>query len=155
MYKRVTARQCFMDMAYLISQRSTCGKLNVGAVLVSEQGTILSTGYNGAPRGVSHCTDVGCDEDAASHCTRAVHAEANVVAQAARNGVRTDGSWLFVTHMPCVRCINLLINAGVMGAIYGETYRNDLTRADRAREGKFLMAQYKEEDSEEFVWQPV
>jgi dCMP deaminase len=84
---------------------------------------VISTGYNGSPRGYQHCDD---DHDLRDgHCTRAVHAEANAVAQAARAGHRTEGAIAYVTHAPCWRCASLLRNAGVVAVVFEHAYRVD------------------------------
>lgn len=102
----------FLEIASVVAKRSTCPRLQVGAVLVNLDAQIISTGYNGAPRYEDHCVDVGCDmED--RHCIRAVHAEINAIAQAAKNGVSTKNTILYCTHKPCKRCCAILINAGV------------------------------------------
>lgn len=102
----------FHSIAAMVATRATCPRLSVGAVLVRNR-QIISTGYNGAPRGLDHCDEIGCFMEA-GHCIRAVHAEVNVVAQAARNGINTDGAKLYVTHTPCKRCAAVLINAGIL-----------------------------------------
>lgn len=82
---------------------------------------VLATGYNGSVRGMPHCDDAGHLMVGGS-CKRTVHAEANAVAQAARAGVRVEGSTAFVTTFPCRACMSLLINAGVAEVVYGELY---------------------------------
>lgn len=118
--------QYFMELARLVATRSTCLRRQVGAVLVRDK-TILATGYNGAPRGLAHCGELGgCYRDKMGikpgegydKC-RAVHAEQNAVAQAARVGVATEGSTLYVTTYPCGTCAKLAINAGVQRIVYG------------------------------------
>jgi dCMP deaminase len=86
--------------------------------------TILSTGYNGSVRGAPHCTEVGCLIDN-GHCVRTVHAEANALIQAARNGVRLDESEIYVTASPCFNCFKLIANAGIRRVHYGEFYRDE------------------------------
>jgi dCMP deaminase len=86
--------------------------------------TILSTGYNGSIRGMPHCTDVGhMMED--GHCVATIHAEANAIIQAARNGVMIDGATNYVTASPCWHCFKQLANAGVVRICYGEFYRDE------------------------------
>src|SRR5437867_4491579 len=89
----------FMDIARVVSSRSTCERKFVGAVLVRDR-TILSTGYNGSIRGMPHCTDAGhmMEND---HCVATIHAEANAIIQAAKNGVMIDGAMIYVTASPC------------------------------------------------------
>jgi dCMP deaminase len=113
----------FMNIARQVATRSTCDRKHVGAVIVRDR-TILSTGYNGSIRGSVHCDEVGHLLEN-SHCVRTVHAEANAVAQAARNGVRIDGAEIYVTASPCWNCFKLLANAGVRKIYYGEFYRDE------------------------------
>jgi len=131
-----------MGVANSIAQRSTCSRLNVGAV-ITRNGRILSSGYNGAPSGMEHCnhmctcSDVtrvalAANYDDVTHevgclslpdaCV-AVHAEANAIVWAARTGVATEGADLFTTDMPCIDCAQLIINAGIVRVVYGRDYR--------------------------------
>jgi dCMP deaminase len=85
--------------------------------------TILSTGYNGSIRGMPHCDDVGhLMED--GHCVATVHAEANAIIQAAKNGVRIEGAEIYTTASPCWNCFKLITNAGIRTIYYGEFYRD-------------------------------
>lgn len=118
---RLPRDQLLMEVALLYKRRSTCLRRQVGAVLVRE-GRILSTGYNGAPAGVPHCMPDSCGPS--NPCIRTIHAEANVIAFAARTGVITDGTSLYTTASPCIECAKLLINAGVCRVIYDEEYRD-------------------------------
>jgi dCMP deaminase len=120
---RVSWERYFMNLAIQAATRSTCPRKSVGAVIVRDR-SILSTGYNGSIRGAPHCTDVGClmEND---HCVRTVHAEANALVQAARNGVRLEGAEIYVTASPCFNCFKLIANAGVRKVYYGEFYRDD------------------------------
>ena len=101
----------FMGIALQVARRSTCSRAHVGAVIVRDR-RILTTGYNGAPSGLSHCDDVGhllVD----GHCVRTIHAEQNAIVQAGYLGVSVRGSILYVTHQPCLTCAKLIINAGI------------------------------------------
>ncbi len=119
---RATWDQYFMNIAREVATRATCDRKHVGAVLVRDR-SILATGYNGSLRGLKHCDEVGhLMED--GHCVRTVHAEANAVVQAAKNGVRIDGSTAYVTASPCWNCFRLLVNAGVSRIVFGEFYRD-------------------------------
>lgn len=111
-------------MATVTSARGTCNRAAVGAV-ISKDGRIISTGYVGSPRGLPHCTDVGCDESTYSGCLRTVHAEANAIAFAARYGISTEGADLHCTHSPCGNCAKLLINAGIVRVVYDSLYRDE------------------------------
>lgn len=112
----------FMAIAREVATRSTCDRKHVGAVVVRDR-MILTTGYNGSVRGLAHCDDDGhLMED--GHCVRTVHAEANAIVQAARNGVRVEGADLYVTASPCFSCFKLVANAGVLRIVFGEFYRD-------------------------------
>lgn len=113
----------FMDIAQVVSSRSTCDRKHVGALLVRER-MILSTGYNGSIRGMPHCDEAGHLMES-GHCVATIHAEANAVLQAARNGVRIDGADLYTTASPCWPCFKLIANAGIKRIVYGEFYRDD------------------------------
>ena len=108
--------EVYMDVAKLMSERSTCDRLHVGAVL-TKGNRIIATGYNGAPSGLPHCIDVGCDLFE-GHCIRAVHAEASVISMCARYGISTENSSIYITHFPCPSCAKLLINAGILKVYY-------------------------------------
>ena len=112
-----------MSIAEQVSTRSTCDRKNVGAVIVRDK-VILSTGYNGSLRGAPHCDEVGHDMEN-GHCVRTMHAEANAVAQAAKNGVNINNSELYVTASPCLNCFKLLANSGINTIYYKEFYRDE------------------------------
>jgi dCMP deaminase len=112
----------FMEIARVVATRATCDRKHVGAVIVRER-TILSTGYNGSIRGMAHCDEVGhMMED--GHCVRTIHAEANSILQAAKNGVNIDGATIYTTASPCWPCFKLIANAGIRRIVYGELYRD-------------------------------
>jgi dCMP deaminase len=113
----------FMKIAYAVSERSTCDRAFVGAVLVLEK-RILTTGFNGSPAGQSHCDEIGhllVD----GHCVRTIHAETNAIIQAALHGISTRGCTCYVTHFPCINCTKVLINAGMTRLVYNVAYRID------------------------------
>ncbi len=121
--KRASWDEYFMAIARQVATRSTCDRKHVGAVLVRDR-VILATGYNGSIRGVPHCDDEGhLMED--GHCVRTVHAEANAIVAAARNGVRLDGADIYVTASPCFNCFKLIANAGIGRIAFGEFYRDE------------------------------
>jgi dCMP deaminase len=111
-----------MDIATQVATRATCDRKHVGAVIVRDR-TILSTGYNGSIRGMPHCDEVGHMMEN-GHCVATVHAEANAILQAAKNGVRIDGATLYTTASPCWPCFKLIANAGCVRIVYGEFYRD-------------------------------
>lgn len=112
-----------MRIAQQVATRSTCDRKHVGAVIVRER-MLLTTGYNGSLRGADHCDDVGHLMDD-GHCVRTVHAEANALVQAARNGMRTEGGDIYVTASPCFGCFKLIANAGIGRIVFGEFYRDE------------------------------
>lgn len=120
---RVDWNTYFMNIAREVSTRATCDRKHVGAVIVSASKYIIATGYNGSIPGAPHCDDAGhMMED--GHCVRTVHAEANAVAQAARNGIACVGASIYVTASPCWPCFKLMANAGIVHITFGEFYRD-------------------------------
>ncbi len=112
-----------MRIAREVATRSTCDRKFVGAVIVRDK-SILATGYNGSIRGLPHCSEDGhLMED--GHCVRTIHAEANAVIQAARNGVRIEGADIYVTASPCFSCFKMCANAGIKRIMFGEFYRDE------------------------------
>jgi len=110
----------FLEIARTVATRATCPRASVGAVLVRDK-RILTTGYNGAPPGVSHCSDVGCTM-VDGHCQRATHAEANAIVQGALHGVGLKGATAYCTHQPCSGCTKLLLSAGITRIVYQDAY---------------------------------
>ena len=123
MSQRVGWDEYFMNIARQVASRSTCTRKHVGAVIVRDK-TILSTGYNGSIRGMPHCDEVGhmMEND---HCVATIHAEANAIIQAAKNGVRIEGGEIYVTASPCWSCFKLIANAGIRRIFFGEFYRDE------------------------------
>jgi dCMP deaminase len=129
--------QLFLNIASLFAQHSTCQRGHTGAVIARE-GRIIATGYNGAPPGQPHCKDVGCGGaverpllgphkeivyDFPNGCTRAVHAEANAIAFAARYGISCDAAAMYCTHSPCNACAMLMASVGIYRVVFGDLYR--------------------------------
>ena len=122
----------FFQIAQQVATRSTCLRRRVGAVLVKDK-RILSTGYNGAPKSISHCIDVGCLREQMKvpsgerhELCRALHAEQNAIVQAALHGVKIEGSTLYCTHQPCSLCAKMIINAGIVEVYFDEGYPDQL-----------------------------
>jgi dCMP deaminase len=113
----------FMDIAHMVASRSTCDRKHIGAVIVKNK-TILSTGYNGSIRGRPHCSEIGCDMEN-GHCVATIHAEANAIIQAAKNGVAIDGAEIYTTASPCWNCFKLIANSGINTIYYHEFYRDE------------------------------
>src|SRR3954467_4318329 len=127
----------FMSIAQVVATRSTCPRKYVGSVLVRNR-TILSTGYNGSIRGKPPCAHPG-DMMEDNHCVATIHAEANAIIQAAKNGVMIDGSTCYVTASPCWNCFKQLANAGIRRIVYGEFYRDERIFSIAARLGIELL----------------
>ncbi len=109
----------FLKIASVVAERATCRRHHVGAVAVKDK-HILSTGYNGAPAGLSDCLELGClrDEQKIPSGTRheicrGIHAEQNAIIQASLHGVSLEGATVYVTHSPCVLCAKMLVNAKI------------------------------------------
>ena len=129
---RPTADEYFMKMAHLVKERSTCFRREVGAVIVKNK-HVLSTGYNGNPKGMKHCDEIGCLRDELKvpsgerHelCT-GLHAEQNAIIQAAVFGVSIKGATLYCTNTPCSVCAKMVINAGIEKLVYENGYNDEL-----------------------------
>jgi len=138
----------FAEIADLVSSRSTCLRNQVGAVIVKES-QILTTGYNGAPKGLTHCEDVGCIREKLKvkpgerhELCRGLHAEQNAVIQAAYHGISVRGASLYCTTRPCSICTKMLINAGIVEIVYIEEYQDELA-AELAKEAGLNVRQLK------------
>lgn len=124
----------FMGIAALVAERSTCLRRKVGAIAVKDK-RILATGYNGAPAGTAHCLDIGCLREKLGipsgqrhELCRGLHAEQNVIIQAATHGVSIAGAVIYCTTQPCIICTKMLINCGVKDIHYAEGYPDELSR---------------------------
>jgi dCMP deaminase len=134
MGERPSYTEYFMEMARVVSGRSTCLRRKVGALLVKDK-HILSTGYNGAPKGLKHCSEVGClrgqmkvPSGERHEICRGLHAEQNAIIQAAVFGISIKDSVLYCTNTPCVLCAKMLINAGVKEIVFSGEYPDDLAK---------------------------
>lgn len=121
--QRIPWNQYFMAQAVLLSLRSTCTRLEVGATLVKDR-RIIAGGYNGAISGDNHCIDYGCYV-VDGHCIRTIHAEMNALLQCAKLGISTDGAEIYVTHFPCLHCTKAILQAGIKKIYYLHDYHND------------------------------
>ncbi|MBW1763995.1 MAG: cytidine/deoxycytidylate deaminase family protein [Deltaproteobacteria bacterium] len=123
----------FMDITRLVANRSTCLRRKVGAILVKNK-RILATGYNGVPSGIKHCEEVGCLREKMSvpsgerhELCRGLHAEQNLIIQAAFHGIAINESILYCTNKPCVICTKMIINAGITKIYYEDGYDDTLS----------------------------
>lgn len=125
----------FMQMALLTAKRSTCLRRQVGAVIVKEK-HIVATGYNGAPRGLKHCGELGgCLREKLGvpsgerhELCRALHAEQNAIIQAATLGQSIEGADIYITHQPCIICAKMIINAGISRIFINSGYPDEMSR---------------------------
>lgn len=134
MDKRLPWPEYFMRLAHMVAERSTCLRRKVGAVAVKDK-RMLATGYNGAPAGISHCLDIGCLREKMGipsgqrhELCRGLHAEQNVIIQAATHGVDISGSDIFCTTQPCLICTKMLINCKVKNIYFAEGYPDELSQ---------------------------
>lgn len=123
----------FMAITKLVATRSTCLRRHVGAILVKDK-RILASGYNGAPSGLKHCEEVGCLRTDSSipsgerhELCRGLHAEQNVIIQAAYHGISIKDAILYCTNKPCVICTKMIINAGITKIYYEDGYDDPLS----------------------------
>jgi dCMP deaminase len=123
----------FMEMAEITAKRSTCLRRNVGAVIVQDR-HVMSAGYNGAPRGITHCAErggclrekLGVPSGERHELCMALHAEQNAIIQAASLGQSIEGATIYITHQPCIICAKMIINAGIKKIIVKEGYPDNL-----------------------------
>ena len=137
----------FIRMAELVATRSTCLRRQVGAVVVKEK-RVLSTGYNGAPKGLKHCEEVGCvreqnhiESGTRHELCRGVHAEQNAVIQAAYFGVSIKDATMYTTNFPCVMCAKIIINAGIREIVFKDEYVDPLSK-EILDESKVLVRKF-------------
>ena len=147
-HKRPSWDAYFMAIAKLAATRSTCLRRQVGAVIVRDK-KILSTGYNGAPKELKHCLDIGCLREKLGipsgerhELCRAAHAEQNAIVQAASFGVPIKNSIMYSTTHPCIMCTKLIINAGIKKIIIEDGYPDELAK-DMLKEAKIKIIRLK------------
>ena len=135
MNTRVSWDEYFMQIADIVKTRSTCLRRQIGAVIVKDN-RIITTGYNGAPTGLRHCTEIGgCERNRLNipsgqrhELCRALHAEQNAIIQAAKLGISTEGSTIYITMQPCVICAKMIINAGISKIVHKGEYPDQMAR---------------------------
>ncbi len=115
---RITRDSLYINMCKLISLRSFCQRAKVGCIITSPDHRIISSGYNGTLQ--EACIGI-CDPH--DKCAHAIHAEANAISFAAKNGIPLKGSILYCTHSPCYECAKLIVQAGINTVVYAEQYR--------------------------------
>jgi len=133
--ERISWDEYFMRFAELAASRTTCLRRSVGAVIVKNK-HILATGYNGAPKKVPHCKDLGgCLREKLNvpsgerhELCRALHAEQNAIIQCAMSGQNIEGATIYITHQPCIICSKMIINAGIKRIVVREGYPDNLAK---------------------------
>jgi dCMP deaminase len=147
---RISWDEYFMAMARLASERSTCIRRKIGAVIVKDN-RVVSTGYNGAPKGVSHCIDSECLRDkleiksgTQQEICKAVHAEQNAIIQAAYKGDSTKDGILYTTTSPCSICAKIIINAGIKRVVIGKDSYPDEYANKYFEEAKVIVNKIEE-----------
>ncbi len=143
--QRPSWEEYFMEIAYLVAKRSTCLRRQVGAVVVKNK-NILATGYNGAPRGITHCEVAGCIREKLNvpsgerhELCRGLHAEQNAIIQAAYHGTSIAGADLYCTNRPCIICSKMIINAGIEKVYYQDGYSDPLAEEMVSESGLVLI----------------
>lgn len=138
-----------MQITSDVSERATCLKRKVGAIIVKNN-RIISTGYNGAPKGFEHCEKVGCLRKKMNvlsgqrhELCRGLHAEQNTIIQAAVHGDQIDGGTLYCNYQPCVICVKMMINAGIKRLVYSGNYPDELAEK-MLKESKMEVIRYEE-----------
>lgn len=146
--KRPSWDEYFLEVARLVAKRATCLRREVGAVLVKDK-RMLATGYNGAPSGLTHCLESGCMRERLKipsgqrhELCRGLHAEQNVLVQAALYGISTKGSTLYLTNTPCIICAKMLINAGIAEIVVASGYPDKMA-LDLLRQAKIRVRRIK------------
>lgn len=131
--ERLSWDDYFMEITHLVAKRSTCLRRHVGAVIVRDK-RMLATGYNGAPRGLRHCSETGCLREKMGvpsgqkqELCRGLHAEQNAIIQAALFGVSIQDSQIYTVTQPCVVCAKMIINAGIKRVVFSESYPDPLS----------------------------
>ncbi len=124
---RPTWDEYFLAMAKVVATRATCDRKSIGAIIVDKRHRITSTGYNGAAKGMPHCSEVGHlmkEVDGRESCVRTLHAESNALDDAGR---RADGGTIYVTVIPCFNCALRIVNAGIQRVVWDEFYPSQNT----------------------------
>ena len=142
----------FMQMAELTAKRSTCLRRQVGAIIVKDK-HIIAPGYNGAPKGLPHCDELGgCYREKLGipsgerhELCRALHAEQNAIIQAATLGQSIEGATIYVTHQPCIICAKMIINAGITRIVVRSGYPDKMSE-EMVKEANLKIEMLKEEE---------
>jgi dCMP deaminase len=140
-FPRSTTDEWFVLFANMVASRSTCPRFHAGAVIVSDK-RIVSTGYNGSTTGDPHCEDVGCLV-IQGHCKRTVHAEKNAIINAARVGLSTIGTTIYVKGQPCIDCAKDIVNAGIVRVVYDNDHGYHRHKGEQSEEQREAMLTFQ------------
>lgn len=136
---RLSWDEYFMNIAFLVSKRSSCKRLSVGCVIISNDNRIIASGYNGHLPGTSHDNSIIKD----NHEQVINHAEANAICDIAKRGVISKDSIIYITHFPCINCFKLLVSSGIKKIKYYNNYKNDDIVIKLALESSISIQQLK------------
>ncbi|PIR49187.1 hypothetical protein COU80_00355 [Candidatus Peregrinibacteria bacterium CG10_big_fil_rev_8_21_14_0_10_55_24] len=147
---RPTFDEIFMEIAYTWAKRATCLRRRVGAVIAKDKQQ-LTAGYNGAPRGVPHCIELGgCLREKLKipsgqrhEICRGTHAEQNAITQAAKFGISIEGSTLYCNTFPCVICTKMILNAGITTVVYDSDYDDPLSKEILGQQNLLTLRRYE------------
>lgn len=147
---RPTFDEIFMEIAYTWGKRATCLRRKVGAVIAKDKQQ-LTAGYNGAPRGVPHCAELGgCLREKLKipsgqrhEICRGTHAEQNAITQAAKFGISIEGSTLYCNCFPCVICTKMILNAGIVKVVYDSDYDDPLSKEILGQQNLLTLVRYE------------
>ena len=147
---RPTFDEVFMEISYIWAKRSTCLRRQVGAVIAKDKQQ-LTAGYNGAPKGVPHCAQLGgclraklnIPSGQRHEICRGTHAEQNAITQAAKFGISIEGSTLYCNTFPCVICTKMILNAGISTVVYDSDYDDPLSKEILAQQETLKLVQYE------------
>lgn len=142
----------FMDIAHVAAKRSSCSRRKVAAVIVRNK-QIISTGYNGTPKGIKNCDEGGCPRcnstvksgHGLSDCL-CCHAEENSIVQASKHGISVDGAMIYTTYSPCLLCAKMIINSGIKEVVFHSRYSIDDVSSNILHEAGVKLRPVKEEN---------
>jgi dCMP deaminase len=139
----------FMGIAKVVASRSNCIKRKVGVVIVKDR-RIISTGYNGTPRGVKNCDEGGCPRcksfaESGKNLEECFcsHGEENAIVQASYHGISIKGGTLYTTFSPCLMCTKMILNAGLVEVVYNAEYAINESPLKLLKEAGIIVRQVK------------
>ncbi|MBT6068239.1 AAA family ATPase [Candidatus Peregrinibacteria bacterium] len=148
--QRLSFDEIFMEISYTWAKRSTCLRRHVGSV-IAKDGQQLTAGYNGAPRGVPHCAELGgCLREKLGipsgqrhEICRGTHAEQNAITQAAKFGINIEGGTLYCNCFPCIICAKMILNSGIEKVVYDSDYDDPVSKEMLAQQTNLKIVRYE------------